>query len=129
MMLESSKAFSGFAVKDVDAAKAFYTDVLGLRVTEDNGMLTLRLPGDRPVIVYPKPDHVPATYTILNFPVDDIETAVGELTSRGAVFEHYEGTPAETDDKGIFRGGGPLIAWFTDPSGNIMSVIEAPGPD
>ncbi|GAB3064142.1 VOC family protein [Intrasporangium mesophilum] len=127
-MLESSMAFSGFAVKDVAAAKAFYTDRLGLEVTEENGMLTLRLAGGRPTIVYPKPDHTPATYTILNFPVEDIESAVDELTARGVAFEHYEGTPAETDAKGIFRGGGPLIAWFTDPSGNIMSVIEAPGP-
>ncbi|MGW5240618.1 VOC family protein [Monashia sp. NPDC004114] len=127
-MLESSKAFSGFAVKDIAAAKAFYTDQLGLEVTEEHGMLTLRLAGGRPTIVYPKPDHTPATYTILNFPVEDIESAVDQLTSRGVTFEHYEGTPAETDAKGIFRGGGPLIAWFTDPSGNIMSVIEAPGP-
>ena len=127
-MLESSKAFSGFAVKDIAAAKAFYTDRLGLDVAEENGMLTLRFAGARPTIVYPKPDHTPATYTILNFPVDDIEAAVDELTARGVTFEHYEGTPAETDAKGVFRGGGPLIAWFTDPSGNIMSVIEAPGP-
>jgi catechol 2,3-dioxygenase-like lactoylglutathione lyase family enzyme len=127
-MLESSKAFSGFAVKDIAAAKAFYADRLGLDVTEENGMLTLRFAGGRPTLVYPKPDHVPATYTILNFPVDDIEAAVAELTARGVSFEHYEGTPAETDANGVFRGGGPLIAWFTDPSGNIMSVIEAPGP-
>ena len=127
-MLESSKAFSGFAVKDIAAAKAFYTDRLGLDVTEENGMLTLRFAGGRPTIVYPKPDHTPATYTILNFPVDDIEAAVDQLTARGVTFEHYEGTPAETDAKGVFRGGGPLIAWFTAPSGNIMSVIEAPGP-
>ena len=127
-MLESSKAFSGFAVKDIAEAQAFYRDTLGLRVTEENGMLTLHLAPDRPTIIYPKPDHVPATYTILNFPVDDIEAAVAELTARGVSFEHYEGTPAETDAHGVFRGGGPLIAWFTDPSGNIMSVIEAPGP-
>ncbi|EWT03360.1 glyoxalase [Intrasporangium oryzae NRRL B-24470] len=127
-MLESSKAFSGFAVKDVAAAKTFYGDTLGLRVTEENGMLTLHLAPDRPTIVYPKPDHVPATYTILNFPVADIEAAVDELSARGVRFEHYEGTPAETDAKGVFRGGGPLIAWFTDPSGNILSVIETDGP-
>ena len=122
-MLERSKAFSGFAVRDIAAAKTFYTDRLGLDVTEENGMLTLRFAGGRPTL-----DHVPATYTILNFPVDDIEAAVDELTARGVSFEHYEGTPAETDARGVFRGGGPLIAWFTDPSGNIMSVIEAPGP-
>ena len=128
-MLENSKAFSGFAVKDIAAAKAFYTDALGLDAREENGMLTLRFAGGRPILVYPKPDHTPATYTILNFPVDDVEAAVEELTAKGVVFEHYEGTPAETDPKGVFRGGGPLIAWFTDPSGNVMSVIEAAGPE
>lgn len=127
-MLENSKAFSGFAVKDVDTARTFYGDTLGLRVTEENGMLTLHLAGDRPVLVYPKPDHTPATYTILNFPVDDIESTVAELTSKGVTFERYEGTPTETDASGIFRKGGPLIAWFTDPSGNVLSVLEAPGP-
>ena len=127
-MLENSKAFSGFAVKDVDTARTFYGDTLGLRVTEENGMLTLHLAGDRPVLVYPKPDHTPATYTILNFPVDDIEATVAELTSKGVTFERYEGTPTETDASGIFRKGGPLIAWFTDPSGNVLSVLEAPGP-
>jgi catechol 2,3-dioxygenase-like lactoylglutathione lyase family enzyme len=127
-VLENSQAFSGFAVKDIAAAKAFYTDKLGLAVTEENGMLTLRFAGVRPTIVYPKADHTPATYTILNFPVDDVEAAVDELTARGVVFEKYEGTPAETDAKGVFRGGGPLIAWFTDPSGNIMSVIQDAGP-
>ena len=127
-MLQNSKAFSGFAVKDIAAAKAFYSDTLGLDVTEENGLLTLRFGGGRPTIVYPKPDHIPATYTILNFPVEDIEAAVEQLTERGVSFEHYEGTPAETDAKGVFRGGGPLIAWFTDPSGNIMSVIQDPGP-
>jgi hypothetical protein len=91
-------------------------------------MLTLHLAGDRPVLVYPKPDHTPATYTILNFPVDDIEATVAELTSKGVTFERYEGTPTETDASGIFRKGGPLIAWFTDPSGNVLSVLEAPGP-
>jgi catechol 2,3-dioxygenase-like lactoylglutathione lyase family enzyme len=127
-VLENSKAFSGFAVKDVDTARTFYGDTLGLRVTEENGMLTLHLAGDRPVLVYPKPDHTPATYTILNFPVDDIESTVAELTSKGVTFERYEGTPTETDASGIFRKGGPLIAWFTDPSGNVLSVLEAPGP-
>jgi catechol 2,3-dioxygenase-like lactoylglutathione lyase family enzyme len=127
-VLESSKAFSGFAVKDLDAARTFYADTLGLHVTEENGMLTLHLAGDRPVLVYPKPDHTPATYTILNFPVEDIESTVEGLASRGVTFEHYEGTPMETDASGVFRGGGPPIAWFTDPSGNVLSVLEAPGP-
>ncbi|GAB3873188.1 VOC family protein [Terrabacter terrigena] len=124
-MLESSKAFGGFSVDDIPAARAFYADTLGLRVTEANGMLTLHLAGDRPVIVYPKPNHTPATFTILNFPVDDVEAAVDELTSRGVTFERYEGTPTETDEKGVFRQGGPLIAWFTDPAGNVLSVIDS----
>ena len=94
-------------------------------------MLTLHLAGeggDRPTLVYPKPNHEPASFTILNFPVDDIEAAVDELTAGGVVFEKYEGTPMETDAKGIFRKGGPLIAWFTDPARNVLAVIEAPGP-
>jgi catechol 2,3-dioxygenase-like lactoylglutathione lyase family enzyme len=123
-MLAQSAAFSGFSVDDVPAARAFYADTLGLEVTEENGMLTLHLAGDRPVIVYPKPDHQPATFTILNFPVPDVEAAVDGLTARGVVFERYEGTEIETDAKGVFRGGGPLIAWFTDPAGNVLSVIE-----
>ncbi|KRB47046.1 MULTISPECIES: VOC family protein [unclassified Terrabacter] len=130
-MLTSSHAFSGFSVDDIPAARAFYAETLGLRVTEENGMLTLHLAGeggDRPTLVYPKPNHEPASFTILNFPVDDIEAAVDELTAGGVVFEKYEGTPMETDAKGIFRKGGPLIAWFTDPAGNVLSVIEAPGP-
>ena len=129
-MLEHSKAFSGIAVKDLDDARRFYGEVLGVRVDEsDMGMLVLRPGGDRRVLLYPKPDHEPATYTVLNFPVDDVEGAVAALTERGVVFEHYEGTPAETDAMGVFRGGGPLIAWFTDPSGNVLSLIEGPGLD
>ena len=123
-MLRESKAFSGFAVPDVAAAKAFYGGVLGLDVSEANGMLTLHLAGDRDTIVYPKPDHVPATYTILNFPVDDVEAAVDALTARGVEFQTYEGEDLATDAKGIMRQGGPLIAWFTDPAGNILSVIQ-----
>ncbi|MBC9820467.1 VOC family protein [Terrabacter sp. MAHUQ-38] len=127
-MLDSSRAFSGFSVDDIPAAKAFYADTLGLRVTEENGMLTLHLAGDggdRPTVIYPKPDHAPATFTVLNFPVDDVEAAVDELTSRGVTFERYEGTPIETDEKGVLRGQGPDIAWFTDPAGNVLSVIGA----
>ena len=123
-MFENTKAFSGFAVDDVARAKQFYGETLGLRVSEANGILTLHIAGDRDTIVYPKPNHTPATFTILNFPVADIEAAVDGLTERGVQFEHYEGTPAETDEKGIFRGGGPLIAWFKDPAGNILSVIH-----
>ena len=123
-MFRETQAFSGFAVPDIAAAKEFYGGTLGLEVSEDNGLLTLHIAGGRPVMVYPKPDHEPATYTILNFPVPDVEAAVDDLTAKGVTFERYEGTPAETDAKGVFRGGGPLIAWFTDPAGNVMSVIE-----
>jgi catechol 2,3-dioxygenase-like lactoylglutathione lyase family enzyme len=121
-MLANSKAFSGFAVADVEQAKAFYGDTLGLDVSEEHGLLTLHLAGDRPTIVYPKPDHEPANFAILNFPVDDVEAAVDALTDRGVRFERYEGFPQ--DEKGIMRGHGPDIAWFKDPSGNILSIIK-----
>jgi catechol 2,3-dioxygenase-like lactoylglutathione lyase family enzyme len=121
-MFTETRAFSGFAVPDIAAAKAFYGDTLGIRVTEDHGILTLHLAGDRPTIVYPKPDHVPAGYTILNFEVDDIEAAVDELVARGVEIERYEGMPQ--DDRGIMRAGGPYIAWFTDPAGNVLSVLQ-----
>jgi predicted enzyme related to lactoylglutathione lyase len=126
-VLQDSKAFSGFAVDDPQAARRFYGETLGLGVEDagEAGLLTLRLAGDRAVLVYPKPDHVPATYTVLNFPVDDIEAVVDGLAKRGVEFERYEGTDMETDEKGIFRGGGPLIAWFKDPAGNILSVLQA----
>ena len=122
-MFKDTKAFSGFAVPDIAAAKAFYGDTLGIDVTEEHGLLTLNIAGDRPTLIYPTPDHEPANYTILNFPVDDIEATVDVLTERGVTFERYEGTEVETDEKGIFRGGGPLIAWFKDPAGNVLSVI------
>jgi catechol 2,3-dioxygenase-like lactoylglutathione lyase family enzyme len=129
-MLEASKAFSGIAVRDIDRSRHFFGDVLGLQVDDgEMGMLVLRLAGGHPVLLYPKADHQPATYTVLNFPVDDVAAVVSALTERGVVFEHYEGTQVQTDDDGVFRGGGPLIAWFTDPSGNVMSVIEGPGLD
>jgi catechol 2,3-dioxygenase-like lactoylglutathione lyase family enzyme len=121
-MLEHSKAFSGFSVDDIPKAKEFYSQTLGLRVSEQNGMLELHIEGDRDTLVYPKPDHTPATYTILNFPVDDIDKAVDELAARGVRFERYEG--AEQDEKGIHRGEGPAIAWFKDPAGNILSVLQ-----
>ena len=127
-MFGKTKAFSGFAVDDIETAKQFYSETLGLEVTEENDLLTLHIAGDRPVLVYPKPNHTPASFTILNFPVDDIEAAVTELAARGVDFERYEGTPIATDEKGIFRGGGPLIAWFTDPAGNVLSVIETEPP-
>jgi catechol 2,3-dioxygenase-like lactoylglutathione lyase family enzyme len=118
-----SKAFSGFAVDDLAAARAFYGDTLGIEITEDDGLLTLLLDGGaRPTLIYPKPDHEPATYTILNFEVDDIGAAVDELLDRGVDFELYDGFGQ--DERGIMRGQGPPIAWFRDPSGNILSVIE-----
>ena len=120
-MLTDSKAFSGFAVPDVAEARQFYGETLGLRVSEEHGMLQLHLAGGRDVIVYPKPDHTPASYTILNFPVDDVEATVDALTERGVRFERYQGF--DQDDKGIQRGGGPLIAWFKDPAGNVLSII------
>jgi catechol 2,3-dioxygenase-like lactoylglutathione lyase family enzyme len=122
-MLGDSKAFSGFAVDDVPRAKQFYGETLGLNVSEEHGMLELELGSGAKVLVYPKDDHAPATFTVLNFPVGDIEQAVSELTKAGVPFEHYEGELA-TDEQGIFRGEGPLIAWFRDPAGNILSVLQ-----
>jgi catechol 2,3-dioxygenase-like lactoylglutathione lyase family enzyme len=122
-MIDTSKAFSGFSVNDVPAAREFYEKTLGMTVAEQNGMLQLTVAGGAQVLVYPKPNHEPASFTILNFPVPDVEAAVDELTSRGVSFARYEGF--DQDDKGISRGGGPLIAWFTDPAGNVLSVVAA----
>ncbi|MCU1656200.1 MAG: hypothetical protein JWO57_856 [Pseudonocardiales bacterium] len=119
-MLEHSKAFSGFSVDDPAAAKQFYGQTLGIPVSEENGLLTLHLAGDRDTLIYPKDNHIPATFTILNFPVEDIESAVDELVARGVQFEKYEWV----DEKGINRRGGPPIAWFKDPAGNILSVLQ-----
>ena len=124
-MLGNIKAFSGFSVNDVDAAKRFYGETLGVEVSENDAGLTLHIAGDRPILIYPKDNHEPATFTILNFPVDDVEGTVAGLTERGVEFERYEGTEIETDEQGVFRGGGPLIAWFKDPAGNVLSVIKA----
>jgi catechol 2,3-dioxygenase-like lactoylglutathione lyase family enzyme len=121
-MFANTKAFSGFAVPDTDKAREFYGETLGLNTSMEGDLLVLHLAGDRNTMVYPKPDFTPATYTILNFPVDDVEAAVDELSSRGVEFERYQGF--EQDEKGIFRGEGPLIAWFKDPAGNILAVIE-----
>ncbi|MEV0386596.1 VOC family protein [Nonomuraea sp. NPDC050643] len=123
-MFGTSKAFSGFSVNDIETAGKFYGETLGIRVSEANGLLTLHLAGGTEVLAYPKGDaHVPATYTILNFPVEDIDKAVAELTARGVRFERYEGF--EQDEHGVARGdGGPPIAWFTDPAGNILSVLQ-----
>src|SRR3989441_10698163 len=122
-MLRDSKAFSGVSVDDIPKAKQFYGGTLGLEVSEDHGLLKLHLAGGATVLIYPKPNHAPATFTILNFPVHDIEEAVDRLTNSGVRFERYEGN-LKTDGKGIFRGGGPLGAWVKEPAGNILSVIE-----
>ena len=124
-MFTDTPAFSGFAVPDTAQARAFYGETLGIRISEDNeeGILTLHIAGDRDTIVYPKPDHVPATYTILNFVVDDIDAAVDGLAARGVTFEHYD--EFGQDEKGVVRDGpGPLVAWFKDPAGNILSVLQ-----
>jgi predicted enzyme related to lactoylglutathione lyase len=121
-MFGNTKAFSGFAVDDLEAAKKFYGDTLGVEVSEHYGLLTLHLAGGRDTIVYPKPDHTPATFTILNFAVDDIDAAVDELVSRGVELEKYDGMGQ--DAKGINRAGGPYIAWFKDPAGNILAVLQ-----
>ena len=126
-MLAQSKAFSGFAVDDLERAREFYGETLGLEVEliEGPGLLNIHLAGGRDTLVYPKPDFQPATYTILNFPVDDVDAAVDDLGARGVSFERYDGM--EQDEKGIARGPGPEIAWFKDPAGNILSVLEAEG--
>ena len=121
-MFADTKAYSGFAVDDVQKAREFYGDTLGLKTSEEYGLLTLHLAGDRPTLVYPKPGHTPADYTILNFPVDDIDKAVDDLAARGVRFERYDGF--EQDEKGIARGEGPYIAWFKDPAGNVLSVLQ-----
>jgi catechol 2,3-dioxygenase-like lactoylglutathione lyase family enzyme len=121
-MLRDSPAFSGFSANDIEAERRFYADTLGVDVEEENGMLTLKLGGGQTVIIYPKPDHQPATYTVLNFPVKDIDAAVDQLTAKGVAFERYEGMGQ--DAKGIMRQYPPPIAWFKDPAGNIISVIE-----
>jgi catechol 2,3-dioxygenase-like lactoylglutathione lyase family enzyme len=121
-MFADTKAFSGFAVDDLAKARAFYGDTLGLKTSEEYGLMTLHLAGDRPTLVYEKPDHEPASYTILNFPVDDIDAAVDGLAARGVSFERYDGFGQ--DEKGIFRDEGPFIAWFKDPAGNVLSVLQ-----
>ena len=121
-MFGNTKAFSGFAVDDLEAARKFYSESLGLDTSEQYGLLTLHLAGGRDTLVYPKPDHQPASYTILNFQVDDIDAAVDELARRGVSLERYEGMGQ--DEKGINRAGGPYIAWFKDPAGNILAVLQ-----
>ena len=121
-MLTASGAFSGFSAPDIDAERAFFADTLGITIREGMGNLMLELPGGQRVIVYPKPDHQPATFTVLNFEVADIDAAVDELAAAGVELERYEGF--DQDDKGVMRENGPLIAWFKDPAGNILSIIQ-----
>src|ERR1700733_1206236 len=128
-MLENSKAFSSFSVNDLQKAKEFYSKTLGLKVTDNPmGLIELEINGSNNIMVYPKPNHTPATFTVLNFPVDNIEKTVDELEKRGVVFEHYDMKDLKTDEKGIAwgkkEGMGPNIAWFKDPAGNILSVLE-----
>lgn len=122
-MLGTTRAISGFSVDDIAAAKKFYSEILGLKVTdEEMGLIRLHLAGGTEILVYPKPNHEPATYTILNFLVDDIDGTVNTLTSRGVEFIKYDGFPQE--ENGVMRGNGPDIAWFTDPAGNVISVLK-----
>lgn len=124
-MFSESAAFSGFGVTDVDAARTFYADILGLSVElNEMGILDIELGSGAHVIAYPKPDHEPAGFTILNFPVDDVEAAVDELNARGVVTKIYTQPDFGTDEKGISRGRGPDIAWFRDPAGNVLSVLD-----
>ncbi len=126
-MFKDIEAFSGFAVSDIEKAKLFYGETLGLTVSQDKdmgGLLTLHISGGSKILIYPKPDHKPANFTILNFPIADIEKSVKELKAKGVKFESYNTPHFKTDDDNIFRGGGPLIAWFTDPAGNIISVLQ-----
>jgi len=124
-MFKDSKAFSTYSTNDIPTAKQFYGETLGLEVTEQMDGLGLQLAGGGSVFIYPKDDHEPATFTVLNFAVDDVDAAVDRLTEAGVQFEQYEGE-LQTDEKGVFRGDGeaPTIAWFKDPAGNILSVIE-----
>lgn len=122
-MLKDSNAFSGFSSNDIPAAREFYGQTLGLEVSEENGMLTLKLGGGQTTLIYPKDDHQPATFTVLNFQVGDIDGAVDDLVAAGVTFERY-GVGFGQDERGIARGVGPSIAWFKDPAGNILSVIQ-----
>lgn len=128
-MLKESKAFSSFAVDDIDKAKEFYGDTLGLDYTEAMGLLQFSFAGGGSGIIYPKPDYSPAVFTVLNFPVENVEETVDKLTARGVQFEIYDEGDVKTDEKGIARGMGPAIAWFKDPAGNILSVLEDTPPE
>lgn len=127
MMLKANKAFSSFSVNDIQKAKDFYSQTLGVKVSheDEHDLLRLHVGNDAPVMVYPKPNHSAASFTVLNFEVDDVDKAVDELTQRGVRFEKYNQPNLKTDERGIMRGEGPVIAWFKDPAGNILSVVEA----
>lgn len=125
-MLAQSRAFSGFSVDDIQKAREFYGRTLGLEVRESHGLLNLQLAGGTTVLIYPKRNHAPASFTVLNFPVEDVDSAVDELTRRGVRFEIYNEPGLKADQRGISRGGGPTIAWFKDPAGNILSVLNTP---
>jgi predicted enzyme related to lactoylglutathione lyase len=121
-MFGTAKAFGSFAVDDIAAARKFYGETLGLKVSEEGGVLMLRLDGDHSILIYPKPDHTPASFTILNIQVDDVHQAVDDLTARAVPIQRYQGF--DMDDRGVYRGEGHWIAWFTDPAGNVLSVIQ-----
>lgn len=128
-MMKIEAAFSGLSVDDIGKAKQFYTEVIGLSIKSEDTGLELELPGGQSLFIYEKSDHQPATFTVLNFVVEDIDSAVDELVEGGVTFERYDGMPAEQDEKGILRGRsvnqGPDIAWFKDPAGNILSVLQS----
>jgi catechol 2,3-dioxygenase-like lactoylglutathione lyase family enzyme len=124
VMFGQNEAYSGFSVNDIEAAKQFYGSKLGMKVTEEFGMLFIEIANGSRVLLYPKDNHEPATFTVLNFPVSDVDAAVDELVGLGIEFEHYDFDELKTDEKGIFRDAGPTVAWFKDPAGNILSVIE-----
>ena len=123
-MLKHNEAFSSFSVSDLKQAKLFYSDVLGMEVSEGEYTLELKIGAEKSVMVYPKGNHTPASFTVLNFPVNDIEEAVDQLARKGIVFEIYNEPDLKTDEKGIMRGEGPVIAWFKDPFGNFLSIIQ-----
>ena len=123
-MFKDTKAFSGFSVNDVQKAKEFYGQTLGLDVSEANGLLQIHIAGGTTILMYPKENHTPATFTILNFPVANLEQTVDDLVRHGVHYESYQEGDLVTDEQGIFRGVGPKIAWLKDPAGNLLSVLE-----
>lgn len=124
-MLRNSKSFSSFSVNDLEDARAFYGEKLGLELKDDPmGILELHVAGSTPIVIYPKANHVPATFTVLNFPVQNVEETLDDLVKKGVRFEHYNEEDFKTNEKGIFTGEGPVIAWFKDPAGNILSILE-----